>query len=73
MREVHLSLNVELWKAIADYCRSLGECNISLAMRTLMRERLSQLGFVQEKFEIFPSPKPTLQEPPVDTRNASIE
>jgi hypothetical protein len=73
MREVHLSLSVDLWKSLVDYCRSLGEHNISLAMRTLMRERLSQLGFVKGKFEIFPSPKSTLQETPVDTRNASIE
>ena len=50
---VHLSLGVDLGKALTDYCNALGEQNISLAVRTLLRERLSQLGYVKEKIELF--------------------
>jgi len=51
--KVHLSLGVDLGKALTDYCNALGEQNISLAVRTLLRERLSQLGYVKEKIELF--------------------
>ena len=51
--KVHLSLGVDLGKALTDYCNTLGERNISLAVRTLLRERLSQLGYVKEKIELF--------------------
>lgn len=60
---VHLSLGVDLGKALADYCNALGEQNISLAVRTLLRERLSQLGYVKEKIELFSLAKRVQENP----------
>jgi len=60
---VHLSLGVDLGKALTDYCNALGEQNISLAVRTLLRERLSQLGYVKQKVELFSLPKRTEENP----------
>ncbi|TMI67172.1 hypothetical protein E6H16_04165 [Candidatus Bathyarchaeota archaeon] len=63
IREIHLLLRIELWTAVADYCKSSGENNISLGIRTLLRERLSQLGYAKEKLEILPPPKRSLRDP----------
>ena len=60
---VHLSLGVDLGKALTDYCNALGEQNISLAVRTLLRERLSQLGYVKEKIELFSLAKRVQENP----------
>jgi len=72
VREVHLLLRVELWNAIADYSKSLGERNISLAIRTLIRERLFELGYTKEILEIPPLPRRILQDPQTPARNALI-
>ena len=61
--KVHLSLGVDLGKALTDYCNALGEQNISLAVRTLLRERLSQLGYVKEKIELFSLAKRVQENP----------
>ena len=60
---VHLSLGVELGKALTDYCNALGEPNISFAVRTLLKERLSELGYTKQKVELFSLPK-RIQESP---------
>ena len=63
VREIHLLVSVELWKAVANYCESLGERSISFGLRTLIRERLSELGYVKEKIEVLPLPKPVPTDP----------
>ena len=63
VREIHLLVSVELWKAVASYCESLGERSISFGLRTLIRERLSELGYVKEKIEVLPLPKPVPTDP----------
>ena len=61
--KVHLSLGVELGKALTDYCSALGAPSISFAVRTLLKERLSELGYVKQKVELFSLPKRTEENP----------
>ncbi len=48
-REVHLSITLEVWDAIKMYCEFIGEASVSLAVRTLVRQRLTELGYLREK------------------------
>ncbi len=47
-REIHLNMGVETWNAVRQYCESIGELSISLAVRRLLRERLSELGYLNK-------------------------
>lgn len=40
-------MNLEVWTAINEYCESIGESSLSLAVRRLVRERLVELGYLK--------------------------
>ncbi len=48
-REIHLNMSVDVWNAIRDYCESIGELSLSLAVRRLIRERLTELELLKER------------------------
>ena len=47
--EIHLNMGFDVWKAIGEYCEAIGELSISLAVRRLIRERLTELGYLKER------------------------
>ncbi len=48
LREVHVKMRMDLWEAVTAYCRTLGELSASLAIRRLLRDRLTELGYLKE-------------------------
>ncbi len=48
VRELHLKMTMDLWQAVAAYCQTLDEPSASLAVRRLLRERLTELGYLKE-------------------------
>ncbi len=55
--EVHLNMNVDVWNAIKEYCEATGEMSVSLAVRRLLRERLTELGYLKERTPVASSIK----------------
>lgn len=49
LQEVHLRISDEVWTALRDYKEFAGESSLSQAARKLLRERLTELGFLKEK------------------------
>jgi len=49
LQEVHLRISAEVWRALREYAEFAGESSLSQAVRKLLRERLTELGFFKEK------------------------
>jgi DNA-directed RNA polymerase subunit F len=49
LQEVHLRISAEVWTALREYKEFAGESSLSQAARKLLRERLVELGFLNEK------------------------
>ena len=47
MQKVHLSLDTEVWKAVRNHSLAIGEPSLSRVARILLRERLTQLGYLK--------------------------
>jgi len=50
--KVGLTVGEQLWNAFTEYSKELGEKNLSYAARTILRERLSELGYLKEPIRI---------------------
>ena len=55
--EIHLNMGVDIWNSIGEYCEATGELSISLAVRRLIRERLTELGYLKERANVSSSTK----------------
>ncbi len=49
LQEVHLRMTSEAWSALRDYSEVMGESSLAQAARKLLRERLTELGFLKER------------------------
>jgi len=47
VQKVHLSLDTEVWKAVRNHSLAIGEPSLSRVARILLRERLTQLGYLK--------------------------
>jgi hypothetical protein len=49
LREIHVKVGADVWDAVQEYCETIGELSLSLAVRQLVRERLSELGYLKDR------------------------
>ena len=54
MHEIHLHLGVEIWTALKDYAEEIGELSLSVAVRSIVRARLIELGYVKQRVQLLP-------------------
>lgn len=47
VQKVHLSLDTEVWNAVRNHSLAIGEPSLSHVARILLRERLTQLGYLK--------------------------
>ena len=47
VQKVHLSIDTELWEAVLNHALAIGEPSLSHVARILLRERLTQLGYLK--------------------------
>lgn len=48
MQRVHLNIATDVWNAILVYSQKIDEPSLSRVTRMLLRERLTQLGYLKE-------------------------
>lgn len=49
LREIHVKVGADVWDAVQEYCETIGELSLSFAVRRLVRERLSELGYLKPR------------------------
>ena len=49
LREIHVKVGADVWDAVQEYCETIGELSLSLAVRRLVRERLGELGYLKDR------------------------
>ena len=47
--EIHVILGVEILTALRDYSEETGEMSLSMTVRRIVRDRLTELGYIKEK------------------------
>ena len=51
---VHINMSPDLWEAVRKHAEAIGEPSLSHVARKLLRERLTQLGYLKGPLEFIP-------------------
>jgi len=54
MYDIHLYLGIEIWTALKDYAEETGDLSLSVAVRRIVKARLTELGYVKQKVRLLP-------------------
>jgi len=49
MQKVHLNIAMDVWDALREYSKTIEEPSLSRVARLLLRERLTQLGYLRDQ------------------------
>jgi hypothetical protein len=49
MQKVHLNIATDIWDALREYAKTIDEPSLSRVARFLLRERLTQLGYLKHE------------------------
>jgi len=49
MQKVHLYIATDIWNALREYSATIDEPSLSRTARLLLRERLTQLGYLKNQ------------------------